>query len=166
MTSYQDNNASGTPKDNWTTNIRDAGLRVVLPGGAGTRNIYHVRVRSSSTNLNNRGRAALTSGNYELQIRLQETDELAGSTVRYADIRYADYGIQVRGMPMHSPLTGEATEIEGNNDGPGAAEQRPGSGQPAELRPRGDQRVRNDDRRRGRGFLPLQHHVRLGAGHR
>ncbi len=33
--SYQYDNASGTPKDNWTTNIRDAGMRVVLPGAAG-----------------------------------------------------------------------------------------------------------------------------------
>jgi hypothetical protein len=125
LAAYQPRHASGAPKDHWTTNPRDAGMRVVLPGAVGSRNLYHVRVRSNSDDLNNLS-GGLTSGNYELQIRLRETDELAGSTVRYADIRYSTYGIQVRGMPIHSPLTGEGTEVGvGTNTSPGEA----GSGQ-------------------------------------
>ena len=40
--------ALGEPKDLWSTNVRDAGLRVVLPGSQGTNNTYYVRVRSSN----------------------------------------------------------------------------------------------------------------------
>ena len=58
------------------------------------------------------GLAALanTSGKYQLQVRLRETQEIAGSTVRYADIRYATSGIEVIGLPAHSPLQGEIAE--------------------------------------------------------
>ena len=96
-------------QDLWSTNPRDAGMRVVLPGPADTTNTYHVRVRSSSDDLNiiNGG---LTSGVYQLQIRLQEADELPGTTVQMADIRYGTNGIELIGLPAHSPLTGEAAE--------------------------------------------------------
>jgi hypothetical protein len=117
----------GAPKDFWTTNPRDAGMRVVLPGGVGSVNTYHVRVRSSNIDQLAPGanladmqdpaklRHGLTAGNYELQIRLREKDELAGTTIRHADIRYAQTGIYVSGMPIHSPLTGEAFETEGDS---------------------------------------------------
>jgi hypothetical protein len=52
-----------------------------------------------------------TSGAYRLQIRLQQLDEFPGSTVRYADIRYATNGIELRGLPGHSPLVGESAEV-------------------------------------------------------
>ena len=54
--------------------------------------------------------AGQTTGRYQLQIRMQQTDEKPGSTVRYADIRYATTGIDVRGLPAHSPLVGETAE--------------------------------------------------------
>ena len=38
-----------------------------------------------------------TSGEYRLQIRLRQLDEFPGSTVRYADIRYATNGIELIG---------------------------------------------------------------------
>ncbi|MBM4094996.1 MAG: hypothetical protein FJ276_37135, partial [Planctomycetes bacterium] len=40
--------ALGQPKDLWSTNMHDAGMRVVLPGSQGTTNTYYVRVRSSN----------------------------------------------------------------------------------------------------------------------
>ncbi|MFN9917151.1 MAG: hypothetical protein ACK53L_31470, partial [Pirellulaceae bacterium] len=52
----------------------------------------------------------LTSGPYRLQVRLQQQDEVGGSTVRYADIRYAVTGLEVLGMPGHSPLVRETSE--------------------------------------------------------
>jgi VCBS repeat-containing protein len=52
-----------------------------------------------------------TSGAYRLQIRLRQLDEFPGSTVRYADIRYATNGIELRGLPGHSPLIGESAEV-------------------------------------------------------
>ena len=131
---YNTNLASGLPKDSWTTNPRDAGLRVVLPGGLNAVNTYHVRVRSSNidrldpaanpADLQDPAKLAngLTAGNYSLQIRLRETDEFAGTTIRYADIRYADNGITVSGMPVHSPLGGEVAEDTGDNDGVGGAQ--------------------------------------------
>ena len=58
-------------------------------------------------------RQGLTTGNYRLQVRMQQTDEVAGSTVRYADIRYATNGIETRGMAASSPLLGQVAEGSG-----------------------------------------------------
>ena len=96
--------------DPWSTNPKDAGMRVVLPGPQGKTNPYYVRVRSNSSNLNNLA-GGQTSGVYQLQVRLRETEEVPGSTVRMADIRYAATGITVSGLLAHSPLTGDAAEI-------------------------------------------------------
>ena len=95
--------------DDWSTNPRDPGMRVILPGPVGDALTYHVRIRSSSNNLNNLN-GGLTSGAYQLQIRLQEKDEIPGSTVRFSNIAYAQNGIEVRGQPIHGPLQGEAAE--------------------------------------------------------
>lgn len=95
--------------DQWTTNVSDAGMRVILPGGTGAVSTYHVRVGNSQANSG-------AFGVYELQVRLQETDEVSGSTVRYADIRYADDGVRVLGLPKHSPLVGETSEANQPND--------------------------------------------------
>ena len=118
---YQPQHASGVVKDFWTTNPRDAGMRVVLPGAAGQRSPYMFRVRSSSLGFDdpagnlqdpNKLYDGLTSGIYQLQVRTGETDEVPGSTVRFADIRYAQNAIEVIGLPAHSPLLGEAAEDE------------------------------------------------------
>ncbi|MAR10467.1 MAG: hypothetical protein CL681_10895 [Blastopirellula sp.] len=101
--------------DYWTTNPRDAGMRVVLTGTKGTPSTFYVRVRSSSPDLNDIN-AGLTSGPYELQMRLREVDEVPGTTVRYADIRYAVNGIHVKGQPIHSPFAGEVAEAPVFND--------------------------------------------------
>ncbi|TWT73865.1 tandem-95 repeat protein [Allorhodopirellula solitaria] len=84
-----------------SSNTLDAGFRVILPGNFDAKNDYYVRVHSAN---------AETSGQYELGIRLQEADEVAGSTVRGADIRYATNAIAVSGTPMHSPLVGDVGE--------------------------------------------------------
>ena len=60
--------------------------------------------------------AGQTRGGYELQIRLQETDEIGGSVIRYADIRYATVGIEAIGLPAHSPLAGEVFNPGGTLD--------------------------------------------------
>lgn len=117
--------AQAEAKDLYSTNIRDAGMRVVLPGQPGTENVYHVRVRSSSlstggtttdlltaASLDN----GLTEGNYQLQIRLREVDEFPGSSINYADIRFASTGVEVLGLPKHSPLVGELSEVENNQN--------------------------------------------------
>ncbi len=106
--------------DFYATTIRDAGMRVTLNGtGTGT---YFVRVRSNpastdqttTTNLTDL-KGGLTSGQYQLQIRLQQRDQQPGVTVRFADIRYATTGIDVKGLPYHSPLTAESGEITDTN---------------------------------------------------
>jgi len=116
--------------DLYGTNQKDAGFRVVLPGTVGSTGTFHVRVRSSNidslsptanrADLTDTSKVfnGLTSGSYRLQIRLQETDEVPGTTVRYADIRFATNGIEVYGQPVHSPLSGEYTESLLPNDGP------------------------------------------------
>lgn len=112
-------------QDTYSTNAKDAGMRIVLPGEAGTRNLYHVRVRSSNTRdpldfatLTNPAlvQNGLSTGAYQLQIRLQEADEHAGTQVRLTDIRYAVDGLQIIGQPLHSPLLGEDYEVPGDND--------------------------------------------------
>ncbi|MCH2123018.1 MAG: DUF5050 domain-containing protein, partial [Pirellulaceae bacterium] len=106
-------------QDRWSTNPRDAGMRVVLPGMPGEMGTYHVRIRSSNlaagdprSDLQDSSQVfdGITEGAYELQIRLREVDELPGSTVRYSDIRYANNGLEVSGLPSHSPLLGEMGE--------------------------------------------------------
>lgn len=113
--------AQGAPKDLFSTNSKDAGLRVSLPGQAGASNLYHIRVRSSNlaagdaaTKLTDPAQVAggLTKGNYLLQIRLSEVDEVPGSSINYADIRFAQDGIRLVGVPGNSPLLGENGEVE------------------------------------------------------
>jgi hypothetical protein len=118
---YQPHHASGLPKDIWGTNSLDAGLRVVLPGAHGERSPYLFRIRSSSRAAGDPAArlldpeqldGGLTTGVYRLQVRMREADEVPGSTVRYADIRYAQNGVELIGLPKHSPLLGEAAEDE------------------------------------------------------
>jgi hypothetical protein len=125
-------NATGTPKDLYSTNPRDAGMRVVLPGEPGSTALYHVRVRSSNLGAGDPASklldpaqvgAGLTRGAYQLQIRLQEQDEVPGTSITYADIRYASTGIEIHGMPRNSPLLGEITETTANNNAFAAAQQ-------------------------------------------
>jgi len=66
--------------------------------------------------------APLTAGAYQLQVRLREVDEIGGSTVRYATIAYATNGLEVRGQPSHSPLSGESGESASANDSTATAQ--------------------------------------------
>ncbi|MEO8166490.1 MAG: hypothetical protein ABI619_13950, partial [Betaproteobacteria bacterium] len=101
--------------DFYTTNFRDSSMRLLLPG-TGTSGTYFIRVRSNPqpdnaiTNLD----GGLTSGAYRLQIRMKQVDEFPGSTVRFADLRYAATAIDVRGLPAHSLIVGETSEIAGD----------------------------------------------------
>ena len=106
--------------DFYTTNPRDPGMRLLLPGIPDPNNpdrplTYHVRVRSGSPNLDDLS-GGLTSGAYELQIRLREMQEIGGSTVRFALIGYATNGVELFGQPIHSPLTGESAENTAGNE--------------------------------------------------
>ncbi len=93
--------------DYFTSNPHDPGMRVVLPGIAGTPSNHLIRVSSG-----------LTSGQYQLQVRLQSKDVVPGTSVQFADIRYAEAGIRIIGPPMHSPLAGEQVEDDSINDAP------------------------------------------------
>ena len=93
------------PIDHYSINPRDPGFRVQLP--AEGINTYHIRVRSTGD----------SAGAYELQIRMSEVDEVPGSTIKFADIRYATNGIELQGVPRHSPLLGEVAELnQANNE--------------------------------------------------
>ncbi|MFM8326473.1 MAG: PPC domain-containing protein, partial [Pirellulaceae bacterium] len=103
-----------------SVNPLDAGMRLVLPGVAGSINPYFIRVRSSSLPPDATAsdrlwdpaevRGGVTIGAYRMQLRLQQTDEVGGSTVRFADVRFATNGIELLGQPLHSPLLGETGE--------------------------------------------------------
>lgn len=97
--------------DYYATTTRDSGMRLVTPGITGTTNTYFVRVRSTplAGSINDID-GGLTSGEYQLQIRLNQRDEVPGTIVKFADIRYAQNGVHVKGLPYHSPLTGESGE--------------------------------------------------------
>ncbi len=109
-------NASGTFKEDGSINPRDAGLRILLPGAVGTRTTFHFRIRSASTNPENFN-AGLTQGSYEVQVRTRAEQEFPGSTVQYADIRYATNGVHLQGLPANSPLLGEFQEDESSVNG-------------------------------------------------
>lgn len=55
----------------------------------------------------------LTTGAYQLQVRLRDVDEVPGSQITNADVRFATTGIEVLGQPIHSLITGEAQETNG-----------------------------------------------------
>ena len=112
-------------EDFWSINPRDAGMRVVLPGQPGTARTYHIRVRANTddlTSVNGNVQSGNTNGVYQLNIRLREVDELAGSSIQFADIRYAQNGISIYGQPGHSPVLGESSETTGGNGTIGAAQ--------------------------------------------
>ncbi len=118
----------GEARDDFGTNPKDAGMRVVLPGQADQATLYHVRVRSSNQapgqaastpTLSNPASvgSGLSRGSYQLQIRLGEAQEFPGTSISYADVRYAANGITLSGVPRHSPLVGETAEVQiTNND--------------------------------------------------
>ncbi|GAB5405863.1 MAG: hypothetical protein Aurels2KO_40940 [Aureliella sp.] len=108
--------AAGEVKDDGTTNPLDPGMRIRLPGNPGSRTSFYFRVRSAGTNIDDVS-AGLTSGAYQVQVRLREAQEWAGSTVNFADIRYAMNGVHTIGLPSESPLIGEAQEDESVRDG-------------------------------------------------
>ena len=92
--------------DHWTTNPKDAGFRIVLPGTPGQRDQYYIQVSSHES---------ASYGNYQLQVRLREVDEVPGSLVRHSSIKYSSAGITVNGGPAHSLLAGEAVEWSAAN---------------------------------------------------
>src|SRR5205085_535311 len=49
----------------------------------------------------------------------QQATEKPASTVRFADIRFATNGIEVHGLPYHSPLAGETAEADTANGSSG-----------------------------------------------
>lgn len=117
--------ATGEYRDLYTTNDGDSGMRVVLTGSTGTRNTFYVRVRSSDatadyTTIDGINASLLSGGTsqggYQLQVRIQETDEHAGSTIRYADLRYASSAIVAVGLPAHSPIAGDLFNPGGTLD--------------------------------------------------
>ncbi|TVP99059.1 MAG: hypothetical protein EA381_10860 [Planctomycetaceae bacterium] len=111
-------------QDDFSVNPNDPGMRVILPGLAGQRNLYHVRVRSSNVVGSDRSRlldpgavrGGLTSGSYQLQVRLREADETPGTQIRFADVRFATHGVQVVGGPINGPLVGDVSETTGPNN--------------------------------------------------
>ncbi|HND52794.1 MAG TPA: pre-peptidase C-terminal domain-containing protein, partial [Pirellulaceae bacterium] len=116
-------------RDFGTLNQYDAGMRVVLPGVIGTATTYHFRIRSWGSEID-RLDGGLTKGVYEVQLRMRETDEMPGSTVRYSDIRYATNGVMTLGLPSHSPLAGEVSEDSEVAADAGGPEQNNGVFQP------------------------------------
>ena len=98
-------------------------MRVILPGAPSQSQNYFIRLRSQpragdDTNLD----GGQSRGEYRLQIRLQQVDEVPGSVIKYADIKYATNGIEVLGLLNHSPLMSESTESSAANDSLGTAQ--------------------------------------------
>ena len=109
--------------DYFSQNPRDAGLRVILPGTVGVTGTYFVRVRSQPVVGQENTLVGQTSGRYQLQVRLQQTDEFPGSTVSYSDLRFATNGVEANGLPYHSPLLGDSEETTGDNNNTNGAQQ-------------------------------------------
>lgn len=101
--------------DFYTQNFRDAGMFLELPGTPGVTGEYFVRVRSNPVSGPITSLQGKSSGKYQLQVRLRQVDEFPGSTVQFADIRFAETAIDVRGLPARSPLVGEASELPAGN---------------------------------------------------
>jgi len=97
-------------RDFYGVNPKDASFRVTLPGNQkGVTYFIRVRSEGAAADINNIN-AGQTRGEYRLQVRVRQVDNKPGSTVRYSDIRYATNGVEVIGLPYHSPIAGESTE--------------------------------------------------------
>ena len=70
----------------------------------------------SDVDVNPGNRSEQLGGIYQLGIRLGDTDEISGTTIQFADIRFAETGIDVNGLALNSPLTGEHSESLSDND--------------------------------------------------
>jgi hypothetical protein len=108
--------SGGEIKEDGSSNPLDPGLRIRLPGTSGNRNTYYFRVRSRGIDINDVS-GGLSSGAYQVQVRMREAQEWAGSTVNFADIRYAMNGVHMRGLPASSPLVGDIAEDESVGNG-------------------------------------------------
>lgn len=62
-------------------------------------------------------RRGLTSGSYQLQIRIEESDVHPGTQINFSDVMFAENGVQVIGGPLSGPLTGEDYENDADTDG-------------------------------------------------
>ena len=93
--------ANGVNADLYSKNVKDAGMRLILPGTLGASNTYYIRVSSNGG----------TVGQYQLQVRLQEEPEVPGPTVQFADIRDATTAVDVQGLPDSSPLTSTSAQV-------------------------------------------------------
>ncbi|MEQ9412041.1 MAG: GEVED domain-containing protein [Fuerstiella sp.] len=93
-------------------------FQTVSIGGGTTDDWFVDDVRVEALPVVNRGSLqsnssvadGLTSGVYQLQVRLQDIDEFPGSQITHANIRYATNGIEIIGQPVHGLITGEAEE--------------------------------------------------------
>ncbi|HEX5446503.1 MAG TPA: right-handed parallel beta-helix repeat-containing protein, partial [Pirellulales bacterium] len=143
---FQQNTYPGPDlRDIGTTNPQDAGMRLVLPGTpdpSGAPTTYYVRIYSKGPvngdgtpnaltyQVTNGKSNGLSSGAYQLQVRLQEQWETPGTVVRFSDIRYATNGITVLGQPAHSPLLGDSASNGTNSITIPVASGAPGVNQP------------------------------------
>ena len=82
----------------------------VLPNGDVALYGPNVVLNTGTTPFSQIGR---TGGEYQMQIKLSADYEHPGSTVQYADISYATNGIQVLGLPQHSPLISDFYDSNG-----------------------------------------------------
>ena len=105
----------------------------------------------------------ITSGAYQLQIRLREVDELGGSTVRFAKIANAVNGI-ARLRPADALAAGGETG-EVDNRRQQHLRRLAVHRQPAQQRPRRQVDRRRDLRRRRRRLVQLRHQLRRDPGH-
>lgn len=112
-------------RDYYSQNPLDPGFRVVLPGDGLKGTTYFVRVRSQGAadgSQDNDITKGLTTGHYQLNIRLRQMDEIPGSQIRYSTISNAIIGVDVQGLPLHSFLAGESTmALNGPNNSFGSA---------------------------------------------
>ncbi len=94
-----------------------------FPAKKNVASLYHIRVRSSNqfpgqpaatpalTNPASVGQGR-SRGSYQLQVRLSETQELPGSSISYADIRFATTGITLSGVRDTRLSSAKTAEVE------------------------------------------------------
>jgi hypothetical protein len=128
----------------YQTNPQDAAMRVILPGPVGQMRTYYVRVSSHS---------GLASGNYELQVRLQQTRITPGSVIRYTNISYATDGVQVVGQPDHSPLETQTFDSTSGNSGVSPNTSTASQVPPANVQPLGNLLANDENTLNVGGFL-------------
>ncbi len=108
------NSSRGEARDDYSTNTKDAGMRVVLPDNRASPAFitsesaavtsFQVPANAPALSSSDSVGQGRSRGCYQLQVRLSEEQEIPGSSISFADVRFAAMASRCRAFrdTLHS----------------------------------------------------------------